>query len=74
MHHVLALRYWIFEVETIDAGTSRLHVRTHAGDAPVFAAPLMLLGFEPAHFVMERAMLRGIRRRAERARDLTASR
>lgn len=62
---IFALRYWIFEVEPIDAQDSRLHVRTHAGDAPVPVAPLLLLAFEPAHFVMERAMLRGIRQRAE---------
>lgn len=62
---VLALRYWIFEVEAIDAHQSRLHIRTHAGDAPVPIAPLLLLAFEPAHFVMERSMLLGIRERAE---------
>jgi hypothetical protein len=64
--HVLALRYWIFEVESTSASTSRLHARTHAGDVPVPIAPLMLLTFEPAHFVMERAMLLGIKQRAER--------
>lgn len=64
--HVLALRYWIFEVTPVDAHTSRLHVRTHAGDAPLLVAPLLMLTFEPIHFVMERAMLRGIKARAER--------
>jgi hypothetical protein len=63
---VLALRYWIFEVEPVTETTSRLHVRTHAGDAPVPVAPMLLLAFEPAHFVMEKAMLEGIKRRAER--------
>jgi hypothetical protein len=62
---VLALRYWIFEVEAVDSATSRLHVRTHSGDPPVPAAPLMLITFEPAHFIMERAMLRGIKERVE---------
>lgn len=62
--HLLALRYWIFEVEA-DGKTSRLHVRTHAGDAPLPIAPLLLLTFEPAHFIMERAMLLGIKERAE---------
>jgi hypothetical protein len=62
---LLALRYWIFEVQPTDAHGARLHVRTHAGDAPVPIAPLLLLAFEPAHFVMERAMLLGIRERAE---------
>lgn len=64
--HLLALRYWIFEVTPVDARTSRLHVRTHAGDAPLLVAPILLLTFEPIHFVMERAMLRGIKERAER--------
>jgi hypothetical protein len=65
-HHILALCYWIFEVESIDSQSSRLHVRTHAGDAPVFIAPFLMLFYEPAHFVMERAMLIGIKTRAER--------
>jgi hypothetical protein len=64
--HILALRYWIFRVESVDDQSSRLHIRTHAGDAPLPVAPLLLLTFEPAHFIMERAMLRGIKERAER--------
>jgi hypothetical protein len=64
--HVLALRYWIFRVESSGEQSSRLHVRTHAGDAPLPVAPLLLLAFEPAHFIMERAMLQGIKQRAER--------
>ena len=44
-------------VTPIDAEHCRLHVRTHAGDAPLPIAPIMLLTFEPAHLVMERAML-----------------
>ena len=65
--HVLALRYWVFKVESVDSRTSRLHVRTHSGNAPVPIAPLLLLTFEPAHFIMERAMLLGVKERAERA-------
>lgn len=63
---VLALRYWIFEVEPTSDVTSRLHIRTHAGDAPVPIAPLLLFTFEPAHLIMERGMLLGIKERAER--------
>jgi hypothetical protein len=66
---VLALRYWTFEVEPTSETTSRLHVRTHAGDAPVPLAPLLFLTFEPAHLIMERAMLLGIKERAERSRE-----
>lgn len=64
---LLSLRYWIFEVEATSRMTSRLHVRTHQGDAPVPIAPALLLVFEPAHFIMERGMLQGIKERAERS-------
>lgn len=53
-------------VEPVDAGTSRLLVRTHAADAPLLMAPFDLLVFEPARFVMERRMLLTIRDLAER--------
>ena len=66
VRHVLALRYWIFAVESVDDRSSRLHVRTHAGEPPLPIAPLLLLTFEPAHFIMERAMLQGIKERSER--------
>ncbi|MFO0662902.1 MAG: hypothetical protein U0174_03070 [Polyangiaceae bacterium] len=66
VHHVLALRYWVFHVETTSADTCVLHIRTHAGAPPVPIAPLLLTTFEPIHFVMERAMLRGIKERAEK--------
>lgn len=66
---ILALRYWIFRVESTSARTSRVHVRTHAGDAPLPIAPMLLLTFEPAHFIMERAMLIGIKERAERGTE-----
>lgn len=69
---LLSMRYWIFDVEATSHMTSRLHIRTHAGDAPVPVAPLLFLVFEPAHFVMERGMLRGIKARAEARSDLRA--
>lgn len=69
--HVLALRYWIFRVESVDERSSKLHIRTHAGDAPLPIAPLLMLTFEPAHFIMERAMLWGIKERAEGSRRKT---
>lgn len=64
---LLALRYWIFEIEPVSDTASRLHVRTHAGEPPLLAAPLLGFVFEPAHFIMERAMLQGIKTRAEHA-------
>ena len=69
---VIGLENWgTFVLRPIDSGTTRLIVRTR-GDAPpgirsfVFA-PVDVFVFEPAHFLMERAMLRGIRDRVEAA-------
>jgi len=51
------------------AGTSILHIRMRGDGRPsvlaVPMAPIGLLAIEPAHFVMERGMLRGIKKRAE---------
>lgn len=53
---------------TIDNNT-RMLIRTRGAGTPSFAgvleSPFTLLVFEPAHFIMERAMLLGIKRRAE---------
>jgi hypothetical protein len=58
-----------FVVTPIDDSASRLRIHTHAALAPsvrgIGTAWLGLYLFEPAHFVMERAMLTGIKRRAE---------
>jgi hypothetical protein len=65
--HALVLRWWgAFVVDPVDSNSSRLLVRTHYADAPLLFAPLDLLLFEPAHFVMERRMLLTIRDLAER--------
>ena len=66
----LVLENWgTFAVRPVDAATSRLVIRTRAGDRPIPVqwAPIELLMFEPAHFIMERGMMLGIRDRAERA-------
>jgi hypothetical protein len=59
---------WAFIVEPIDQATSRLIVRWRASWRPTaaagVAAPVLL---EPAHFIMERGMMLGIRKRAEAA-------
>lgn len=67
----LVLEDWgAFVVEPVDSATSRLHVRLRGDASPSLAtillAPLNVLVFEPAHFIMERGMLRGIKQRAER--------
>jgi hypothetical protein len=63
----LYLENWgAFVVVPVDARTSRLVVRTRgAGEPNVVLAPLGAFVFEPAHFIMERGMLLGVKRRAE---------
>jgi hypothetical protein len=68
--HALVLRNWgSFVVHRLDDHTSILHVRTRGDGRPSLAAvpfaPIGLLLFEPAHFIMERGMLLGIKERAE---------
>jgi hypothetical protein len=67
----LILENWgAFVVEPIDTNRSRLIVRTRGPGTPSLAGvifgPLNVFVFEPAHFIMQRGMLRGIRDRAER--------
>jgi len=63
----LVLGGWgAFVLEPKD-GYTRLIVRTRGNGKPnVALAPFGLLVFEPAHFIMERRMLLGIKERAER--------
>lgn len=66
----LVLEGWgAFVILPITDSTSRLIVRTRGEGKPslgaVPLAPLGLLVFEPAHFVMQRGMLLGIKARAE---------
>ena len=66
----LILENWgAFVVEPLDSTTSRLIVRTRGAGNPSFLGlvfgPLNVFVFEPAHFIMQRGMLRGIRDRAE---------
>jgi hypothetical protein len=64
---VISLGGWgSFILQPAD-GHTRLIVRTRgAGNPNVPLAPFGLLVFEPAHFIMERAMLLGIKERVER--------
>jgi hypothetical protein len=66
---VLVLENWgAFILDSRDGGT-RLIVRTRGGgpDRPLdlALAPLGLIVFEPAHFLMQRRMLLGVKQRAE---------
>jgi hypothetical protein len=59
---------WSFTLRPMLDGATRLLVRTRADHRPHgLLAPAMALLVEPTHFVMERGMLLGIKRRAERA-------
>jgi hypothetical protein len=67
----LVLDGWgAFVLESVNDTTTRLLARTRGEGRPSFVAvplaPLGMLLFEPAHFVMERRMLVGIKERAER--------
>ena len=72
---VLVLDQWgAFVLEPANGGT-RLIVRTRGTGKPnVALAPVGLLVFEPAHFIMQRRMLLGIKERVERGRGIAASR
>lgn len=68
--HALVLENWgAFVVIPVDEHSSRLHIRLRGPGTPslpgVVLGPATLLVFEPAHFIMERRMLLGIRDRAE---------
>jgi hypothetical protein len=66
----IVLEGWgAFVLRPIDSTRTVLHVRTRGEGSPTiagsFLAPAGVLLFEPVHFIMEREMLRGIKRRAE---------
>jgi hypothetical protein len=69
---VLVLESWgAFVLVPREDGTTRLIVRTRSSDPAtplgITTAWIGLLVFEPAHFIMERGMLLGVKARAERA-------
>lgn len=67
----MVLENWgAFVVEAVDSATTRLRIHTRGPGEPssgaVPFAPIGFYLFEPAHFIMERGMLLGIKTRAER--------
>jgi hypothetical protein len=57
---------WAFVLEPVDATTTRLLIRMRVSHRPAAKrAPFMWLLVEPAHFVMGRRQLLGLRQRAE---------
>jgi hypothetical protein len=72
----IVLEGWgAFALLSIDDSTTRLLIRTRGPRLPsvgsVVLSPISLLAFEPAHLIMERQMLRGIKKRAEQSQDKT---
>lgn len=71
---VLVLGGWGAFVLEPEGSRTRLIVRTRGtGEPNVALAPFGLLVFEPAHFIMERRMLLGVKERAERGSARRAS-
>jgi hypothetical protein len=63
---------WAFVLEPVNATRTRLLVRMRVSYRPVVKwGPAMWLLVEPAHFVMGRRQLLGIRQRLETTRPLT---
>ena len=66
----IVLQNWgAFVVQPVDATTTRFFVRTRGDGTPslvaVLLGPINVFVFEPAHFIMQRGMMSGIRDRAE---------
>jgi hypothetical protein len=71
---VVVLGGWGAFVLEPEHGVTRLIVRTRGAGKPSIAlAPIGLLVFEPAHFIMQRRMLLGIRDRVEKARGASSN-
>jgi hypothetical protein len=60
---------WAFVVVPAGSGSSRLLVRVRADYRPRALGMLFPLLLEPVHLLMERAMLRGVRRRVDQLPD-----
>lgn len=64
-------KWGAFVLRPIDSNTTRLIIRSRGAGTPTLAmvalSPLNVFVFEPAHLIMQRAMMRGIRDRSEAA-------
>ncbi|HYX24502.1 MAG TPA: hypothetical protein VFC23_10155 [Thermoanaerobaculia bacterium] len=59
---------WALFLEPVDASTTRLVVRSRGPRKPGLGEKIFrTFAFDPAHFIMERRMMLGIKRRAEAA-------
>ncbi|HEX2781701.1 MAG TPA: hypothetical protein VHM30_19505 [Gemmatimonadaceae bacterium] len=69
-NRAMVLENWgAFVLQPVDSTTTRLIVRTRGPGRPsmlgLVLGPVNVFVFEPAHFIMQRGMMRGIRERAE---------
>ena len=69
-NRALVLENWgAFVLQPIDSATTRLIIRTRGEGKPsvmgLVLGPVNVFVFEPAHFIMQSEMLRGIKERAE---------
>ena len=70
--HAIVLKGWgAFVLKSIDEKTTRLIIRSQGDYEPDLKNPILnfllwRIVFEPAHFIMERKMLLGIKERAEK--------
>ncbi|SIQ79959.1 hypothetical protein SAMN05421858_0441 [Haladaptatus litoreus] len=58
---------WAFVLHPVDETTTRFVVRMRSGERTLGGAVVDHLFWEPAHFVMERKMLLGVKERAEQS-------
>lgn len=72
-------RYFVLEgwgafiLRPLGANTTRLIIRSHGRNKPGWQRAIDMLFFEPAHFIMERKMLLGIKARAEAGAKASAA-
>ena len=66
---IVVANWGAFVIEPIGPRLTRMHIRRRGSGVPTVSGiaitPASLLLFEPAHFIMERGMLLGIKERAE---------
>ena len=63
-----ALGSWSFIIVPMESGTSRLVLRSRSGPIPrIWEKAFAYLVFDPAHFIMERKMMLGVKHRSENA-------
>lgn len=65
--YIVLERWGAFVLQPIDAHTTRMIIRSHAQKEGFTNRLYRFLLFDPIHFIMERKMLLGIKKRAEQA-------